>query len=144
MRPRGDKELEGDLARIKNAGIQTIVSTIEDWEARALGLAREAEFAKLLGFQFIFFPMRDRSTPSDRKQFTRFVQSLAARLAAGERIGVHCRGCIGRSTVVTACTLIAMGWNASEALRAIELAREFPVPDTDEQYAWILAFGTAQ
>lgn len=144
MRPRGDESLKDDLARLKSAGIQTLISTIEDWEARALGLAREQELAESVGIRFLSYPMRDRSTPSDRQNFTRFVKNLAVRLDAGEKIGVHCRGCIGRSTVVTACTLITMGWSAADALRAIEIAREFPVPDTDEQRAWILAFGAAQ
>lgn len=143
-RPRGDEWLKDDLARLKNAGIQTIVSTVEDFEARALGLAQEREFAEAIGIQFISYPMQDRSTPADREDFRRFVKSLATRLEAGEKVGVHCRGCIGRSTVVTAGTLITMGWSAQDALHAIEIAREFPVPDTDEQRAWILAFGAAR
>jgi len=144
MRPRGDDWLEEDLARIRAAGIETIVSTLEDGEARMLGLAQERKLAESLGIHFISYPMRDRSTPTDRKHFTAFVTSLAARLEAGEKVGVHCRGCIGRSTIVTACTLITMGWTAADALRAIELAREFPVPDTAEQFAWIMAFGAPQ
>lgn len=143
-RPRGDDELEDDLLRLKSAGIQTIVSTVEEWEARALGLAREREVAASLGIEFISYPMQDRSTPANIEEFRQFVKSLAARLEEGEKIGVHCRGCIGRSTVVTACTLITMGWSAKDALRAIEIAREFPVPDTDEQRDWIVAFGAAQ
>ena len=143
-RPRGDEWLKDDLSRLKSAGIQGLVSTVEDWEARALGLARERELAESVGIHFISYPLPDRSTPSNREDFTRFVKSLTTRLEAGEKIGVHCRGCIGRSTVVTACTLIILGWSAADALRAIEIAREFPVPDTDEQREWILAFGEAQ
>ena len=37
-----------------------------------------------------------------------------------------------------------MGWSAVDALRTIAIAREFPVPDTDQQREWILAFGAAQ
>ena len=143
-RPRGDEWLEDDLIRLRNGGIETLISAVEDWEARALGLAREKEAAERCEIEFISYPMRDRSTPPNREDFAKFVKSLATRLEAGRRIGVHCRGCIGRSTVVTACTLITMGWTAKDALRAIEIAREFPVPDTDEQYAWVLAFGAAR
>ncbi|HEY2469725.1 MAG TPA: dual specificity protein phosphatase family protein [Terracidiphilus sp.] len=143
-RPHGDELLKDDLSRLKNAGIQVLVSTVEEWEAHALGLASEGQLARGLGIEFMSYPMRDRSTPSNRENFTSFAKSLATRLDAGEKIGVHCRGCIGRSTVVTACTLITMGWSAKDALRSIEIAREFPVPDTDEQYAWILAFGAAR
>lgn len=144
MRPRGDEWLKDDLAHLRHSGIRTLISAVEDWEAHALGLVREGELAEAVGLHFISYPMQDRSTPSDYEDFRRFVRSLATRLETGEKIGVHCRGCIGRSTVVTACTLITMGWSAADALRAIEIAREFPVPDTEEQRVWILAFGAGQ
>lgn len=144
MRPRGDEWLEGDLIRLKTEGIQTIVSTVEVWEAQMLGLAKERGLSERLGLGFISYPMEDRSTPSSREDFAQFVRSLAARLETREKIGIHCRGCIGRSTVVTACTLITMGWPAVDALRAIEIARGFPVPDTGEQRAWICSFGASR
>jgi protein-tyrosine phosphatase len=144
MRPRGDEWLENDLKRIQMAGIQTIISTIEAWEARALGLAEEGPMLEHLGIRFISYPMQDRSVPFDREDFTAFVKRLGTRLQGGEKIGVHCRGCIGRSTVVTAATLITLGWPAETALDAIEKARGCSVPDTEEQRDWIIEFGEAQ
>jgi protein-tyrosine phosphatase len=61
-------------------------------------------------------------------------------LAAGERIGVHCRGCIGRATITAACALIHRGWQARDALEAIAEARGFAVPDTLEQEDWTLMY----
>ena len=144
LRPRGDDWLENDLQRIRMAGIQTIVSTLESRESRELGLARELDVAENLGLQFISFPMPDRSVPFDREDFTQFVSMLAKRLQSGERIGVHCRGCIGRSTLVTASILIKLGWSAENALDAIETSRGCSVPDTEEQRDWILDFGEQQ
>lgn len=141
LRPRGDDWLENDLHRIRMAGIQTIVSTVENWEARTLGLTQEREIAERLGMHFISYPMQDRSVPSDREDFTQFVSMLAKRLQTGEKIGVHCRGCIGRSTVVVASTLIILGWPAEKALDAIEVSRGCSIPDTEEQRDWILDFG---
>lgn len=141
LRPRGKDWLENDLKRIQMAGIQTIVSTVETWEARVLGLSEEGEIAERLGMHFISYPLEDRWIPSDREDFTHFVSMLARRLQNGEKIGVHCRGCIGRSTVVTASTLIKLGWPAETALDAIEKARGCSVPDTEEQRDWIIEFG---
>ena len=141
LRPRGDDWLENDLQRIQMAGIQIIVSTVENWEARSLGLAKEADIAQHLGMHFISYPIQDRSVPADREDFTHFVSMLVRRLHAGEKIGVHCRGCVGRSTVVAASTLIKFGWSAERALDEIEVARGCSVPDTEEQRDWILAFG---
>jgi protein-tyrosine phosphatase len=143
LRPRGDDWLENDLERIRMAGIQTIISTIEPWEARELGLADEGPAVERLGMRFISYPLRDRSVPSDRGAFAEFVFKLGQRLQAGEKIGVHCRGCIGRSTVVTASTLIKLGWTPEHALDEIEVARGCSVPDTEEQRDWIIDFGDA-
>jgi protein-tyrosine phosphatase len=143
LRPRGDDWLENDLQRIRMAGIQTIVSTIEPWEARELGLADEGPTVERLGMRFISYPMEDRSVPPERKPFTDFVVKLGKRLQSGEKIGVHCQGCIGRSTVVTASTLIKLGWTAERALDEIDVARGCLVPDTEEQRDWIMEFGEA-
>lgn len=144
LRPRGDDWLENDLQRLRMAGIQTIVSTMEPWEARELGLAEEGHAVERLGMRFISYPLRDRSVPPDRTGFSEFVEKLGKRIRDGERIGVHCRGCIGRSTVVTASTLIRLGWSAERALSEIEKARGCSVPDTEEQRDWIMEYGEAE
>ena len=144
MRPRGDDWLRDDLSRLKRAGIQILISTLENWEALELGLSAEASLSEELGLQFLSFPIRDRTTPANRDAFSQFASGLAMRLKAGEKIGVHCRGCIGRSTVVTACTLVKMGWRADRALDVIEMARGCAVPDTEEQREWIIEFGAAE
>jgi protein-tyrosine phosphatase len=144
MRPRGEDWLKDELSRLKQVGINTLVSTLEIWEARDLGLAEEASISEELGLHFLSYQIKDRTTPSHRERFAEFVRNLAKRLQAGERIGVHCRGCIGRSTVVTACTLMKLGWSPKQALEAIELARGCSVPDTEEQREWILEFGASE
>lgn len=140
MRPRGDDCLQADLLCLKQAGIQTIVSMLESWEAESLGLSRERAASERIGMRFLSYPIPDRDTPSDRVSFDAFVNELALRLQEGERIGVHCRGCIGRSTIMAACSLIKLGWSPRAALRAIQDARGCTVPDTDEQRAWILRY----
>ena len=144
MRPRGDELLQAELLGLKQAGIQTLVSMLEDWEAESLGLSRERIASERIGLRFLSYPIPDRDTPSDRVSFDAFVNGLVSRLQEGQRIGVHCRGSIGRSTIVAACTLIRLGWSAKVALRAIQDARGCAVPDTPEQRAWILRYGERQ
>jgi protein-tyrosine phosphatase len=140
MRPEGGDWLEDELARMKRGGIDTMVSMLEPWEAATLGLASEGEMAEQAGMQFLSFPIPDRHTPPEMQAFRAFATELARRLRAGERIGVHCRGSIGRSTVAAASALMHLGWKAKDALAAIESARCCPVPDTPEQRTWILAY----
>ena len=138
--PRGDEKLKSDLFELKSAGIDTVVSMLEPDEAAWLGLADEGRLAEDLGLSFISYPIPDANVPSDPKMFERFIADLARRVIAGENVGVHCRGCIGRSTVATACTLIQLGFTVHTALAAVQAARGCAVPDTLEQERWILHY----
>jgi protein-tyrosine phosphatase len=140
--PSGDDWLEDDLLRMKQAGIQTLVSLLEASEGIVLGLEDEGPEAVFVGMNFLSFPMPDKHVPPDTAAFREFVIGLANRLSEGESIGIHCRGSIGRSTVTAACALLHLGWQPKAALAAIEKARGFPVPDTKEQKAWILSYKT--
>jgi len=140
LRPRGNDWLEDEMSRLRNSGIGLLVSLLEDEEAAELGLSREGELAARSGLNFLSFPIQDRHIPPNTGEFRQFAAGLAARLQAGQRIAVHCRGSIGRASVTAACTLIHLGWRAEAALLAIEAARGCPIPDTDEQRQWILNY----
>ena len=140
LKPRGGDWLEDDLLRMKRDGIETLVSLLEQDEADMLGLGDEGHLAEKIGLRFLSHPIPDVHVPPDTASFQTFVADLANRLRAGEHIGVHCRGSIGRATVTAACTLIQLGWTPRAALAAIETARGLSVPDTQEQEDWILRY----
>jgi protein-tyrosine phosphatase len=140
LRPRGGDRLQDELIGMKAAGIQTIVSLLEKHEAAFLELSDEARAARQAGLYFLSFPIPDTQIPSDPAAFETFIKYIANRLRAGEHIGVHCRGSIGRATVTAACALIHLGWTPRAALFAIAAARGCPVPDTQEQENWILNY----
>lgn len=140
LRPHGDKWLEGELLQMKREGIQTLVSLLEEDEAEMLGLSKEGPLAEKIGMRFISYPIPDVHIPQHPDSFRTFVQELATYLRAGQRVGVHCRGSIGRATVTAACALIHLGWSPKAALSAIESARGCSVPDTEEQRQWILNY----
>ena len=140
LRPRGDRLLETELIRMRQRGIDTVVSLLEPDEADMLGLAEEQALAGKNGMQFLSFPIPDGHVPPDTAAFRRFVSGIADRARSGERIGIHCQGSIGRSTVTAACTLAHLGWKPRAALAAVAAARLSPVPDTQEQQDWILRY----
>lgn len=139
-RPRGGDWLRDDLADIKAGGIDILVTFLPGFEAKELGLAAEAQLATDVGLEFISYLIFDRTVPEDLPAFRALIQRLADEVRAGKRVGAHCRGCIGRSTVLIASLMIALGSDAETALSQIEQARGFQVPDTPEQFAWILNF----
>lgn len=140
LRPRGGDGLQADLEEVRAAGIDVLVSLLTREDAEELGLIEEGRIVQQFGMQFISYPILDRCTPADLAGFRRLVSDLRDQVRAGRRIGAHCRGCIGRATVLLSSVMIALGWRAHEALHLIERARGFQVPDTDEQLAWILNF----
>jgi len=140
LMPHGDERLKDDLSQIKRGGVETLVSLLEAEEAAWLGLAEEGALAEEAGMKFLSYPIPDVHVPPNAASFRSFVAGLADRLRAGERIGMHCRGSIGRSPLTAACTLIHMGWKATDALAAIRSARGCMIPDTAEQLEWILRY----
>jgi protein-tyrosine phosphatase len=139
-RPRGDDWLRDDLADLRAGGIDILVSFLPAFEAEELGLRDEGALAADAGLEFIWYPILDRTVPTDLAGFRELVRRLADEVRAGRRVGAHCRGCIGRSTVLIASIMIALGADAEVALAQIAQARGFQVPDTPEQRAWILSF----
>jgi protein-tyrosine phosphatase len=140
LRPRGGEGLQADLEMARDAGVDILVSLLTREDSEDLGLIDEGRIARQLGMRFISYPILDRCTPPDLADFRELVADLRDQVRAGKSVGAHCRGCIGRATVLIASVMIALGWDATEALRLIEKARGFPVPDTPEQLEWILNF----
>jgi protein-tyrosine phosphatase len=138
--PLGDDRLENELHRLKSSGIQTLVSLLERHEAVSLGVEDEGPVAERAGLTYFSYPFPYLHVPIDMASFRSFVTVLADRLRAGESVGVHCRGSIGRASIVAACVLIHLGWKSDAVLEAIETARGVPVPDTQEQAEWILNY----
>lgn len=58
----------------------------------------------------------------------------------GRNVAVHCRAGIGRSGMVTAATLIALGYETSNAVEIVSASRGVSIPDTVEQGGFIVEF----
>lgn len=136
-RPGGGDGLDREMLALRDAGIDLVVSLLETEEAAKLGLQQEADAAHQVGVAFIRFAIRDHSVPVNPEEFLTFLAELERRLGAGKRIGIHCRACIGRSSVVAASLLIRSGVPHEAAWTQVTNVRGCMVPDTDEQMAWV-------
>ncbi len=109
-------------------------------EAAELDLTQEEAICPALGLRFLSFPIPDRSTPLDHNACAHFIRQLAKLYTGGDKIVIHCRGGIGRASLIAAGVLIATGFPASEALLTIAACRGCTVPDTPEQAEWVAQF----
>jgi protein-tyrosine phosphatase len=138
-RPRGGDWLDDEVAAWARAGLDVIVSLLEADEAVDLGLSREGEVCQAAGLSFLQFPIVDRSVPASRSATLDLVNRLATSLLQGKNIGIHCRQSVGRSSLIAASVLIALGMEPQDALAQIADARGCPVPETPRQLDWVMA-----
>ena len=136
-RPRGGDWLSDELQRLRNFGVEVLVSMLTKDEMAELGLLREAEECKSCGLAYFNFPITDRSIPESRSEFKKFLAQAAAELNSGRAVAVHCRAGIGRSSLLVCSLLVQAGIASSEAWPLIQQARGCPVPDTDEQKLFV-------
>jgi protein-tyrosine phosphatase len=136
-RPQGGEWLHNDIRQLKHEGIDILVSLLSFPESRELDLEAEKTACSSVGISFVNFPLPDREVPPSRFAFITFAQFLHRRATEGLRIGVHCRACIGRSSVLLATVMRLEGFTTREAFNRISAARGLAVPDTPAQARWV-------
>ena len=138
-RPRGGDWLFDELARLRENGIDTLVSCLTPVEETELALDDEADEANRAGLTFIRLPIEDRGLPP-MVLADQIATSLAHRVQAGEHVAVHCRQGLGRAPLVVGTVLVRTGLPPDDAWATIERGRGQPVPDTPAQRAWLRLF----
>jgi protein-tyrosine phosphatase len=135
-RPRAGDWLAGEIDSWRRTGLNVIVSLLEESEIVELGLEQEQALCERASFRFLSFPISDRGVPASSEEFSALIQSLVEQLRKGRGVGIHCRMGIGRSALVAAHVLVALGVPVESAWASIEQSRGLPVPDTPEQRGW--------
>jgi protein-tyrosine phosphatase len=134
-RPRGAEWLDDEMAAVRRADVDVLVCLLTDGERAELGLTAEPDAATGAGLEFHAFPITDFGVP-DPDEIRPLLELLTARLHAGQHVAVHCRGGIGRSSLIAAALLVRLGSPPDEAWRVIGAARGVPVPETEQQRRW--------
>ena len=136
-RPRGGDWLEDEAAGWRRAGLDVVVSLLENEEAAQLDLLHEREAAETNGVDFISFPIPDRGVPASTPAVLSLLRGIVGALEEGKRVAVHCRQGIGRSGLIAAGLLMSSGIGADQAIEVVSSARGVAVPETPAQLAWI-------
>lgn len=138
-RPRGNDWLEDEIAGLKKKKVDCVVSLLEKSEVWELGLQNEALLCKKQGIEYLNFPIKDVSTPDNKNEFIRLAVGLANRIQQNQRLIIHCRMGIGRTSVLTAAIMIKFGYEAKNIFEIIGEYRKLNVPDTQDQKDWLLS-----
>jgi protein-tyrosine phosphatase len=132
-------ELKRDVDAYRVRGVDTLLSMLAVDEAAQLGLSDEQAVCEDAGITFVSFPIIDFGLP-DPDLFVALIQRIVDLLRAGDSVAVHCRAGIGRSGMVTAATLIALGYEVSKAVARVSASRGVSIPDTAEQGKFLAEF----
>jgi protein-tyrosine phosphatase len=141
-RPRGGDWLKNEIRSLRDAGVNALVSLLTGDEVTELDLAKEAANCAAVAIEFFSFPIADRGIPVSVSDAVGLVRRLVTLLAGGKAVAVPCRQGVGRSALVAACVLAALGEAPDAALARVARARGCPLPDTAEQRAWVRQFAT--
>jgi ADP-ribosyl-[dinitrogen reductase] hydrolase len=120
-----NRDINEDLQVIKSWGATTVVTLIEAHEFAMLHVETLGRDIGSLGMDWIHLPIVDVSIPDKRFEMSWVTDGpkLHARLDAGERILIHCRGGLGRTGVVAGILLVERGVNPAAAIERVRQAR---------------------
>ena len=138
-RPRSEPYLMQDMLRLKQAGVDVLVSCLTHADEVRWGLLDEERLAKAAGLTFARHPIVDHSLPDDFEAFDACARMLADELREGRGMAVHCFAGIGRSGMLCIATLVHAGLPFKEALAQAMEARGLRVPETRAQFDFLQA-----
>lgn len=133
-----------DLRHLQQLGIHKVVSLLETDEAQRCGLENESDICAAFSMEFAQFPIQDRQVPTHPAQFRQLVNQLYDELCSGKHVAIHCYAGIGRTGLLAASILIKHGMNPVQAADLLSDIRKYHVPQTTEQYHYLLDFAAGE
>ncbi len=140
-----DRDLDADLQRLReHYKVDRLVSLMQAHEYDMLQIANLVERARAHGIAVRRFPIRDVSAPPARAmtRFIRMIEAIVDDVRAGRTVVIHCRGGVGRTGLVAASCLVALGHEPGDAIRRVRSARPGAV-EVEEQERWVFAVAEA-
>ncbi len=136
-----ERDLETDLKRLREEyGVGVLVSLMERDEYSDLQIPELFQKAEQQGMAVLYLPIPDYGVPnaSEDDDYRPFIEDVANRIEEGETVIVHCRGGLGRSGMVAASVLVALGQSAEEAIKTVRGARKGAIetPDQEDRVRW--------
>jgi len=137
---RWERGLDADLERLREEyRTRVLVSLVEAHELRSLGITELPASAAKVYLKLLRFPIPDAGIPSSMSDTVEVVGKILEELRQGRTVVIHCRGGLGRTGLVAACCLTALGHEADAAIALVRTARPGAI-ETDEQARFVGRF----
>jgi protein-tyrosine phosphatase len=135
-----DRNLREDLSRLKEYyQTDVLITLIEKHEFSFLHIDNLFRELDSLGIKHIWFPIKDESVPDSLDIFMPLVKQIIHLTSLGNTVIIHCRAGLGRTGMVVACCLVALGYAPKRAIEVVRNTREYTI-ETEEQEEYITKF----
>tara|TARA_B110000003_G_C16477751_1_gene468306 strand:- start:26 stop:502 length:477 start_codon:yes stop_codon:yes gene_type:complete len=135
--PNADRMLE-EIIDMREEKVEFVLSLLQVNEATEIGLIDEELSLGAAGIGFRQIAIADFGIPENSLEIDSVIADMAKYLETGGSLVVHCRGGIGRSSIVVSAILTHLGVKSSDSMRHIEEARGLRVPETSSQREWVM------
>jgi ADP-ribosyl-[dinitrogen reductase] hydrolase len=142
--PRGRvwrRDLSADLDAMMDAGIQTVITFLDQQELSRMGAGELPVLVQSRPFRWVQLPITDFGVPSEATvlEWCGLLKLLLDQLHSNERILLHCAAGLGRSGMMAATLLKALGMATDDAIQLIRQSRPGTV-ETPEQEQFVRDF----
>lgn len=129
-----DRDLSLDVDQIAAWNAAAVVTLIEDFEFKMLGVPELGPMILARGIEWHHLPIVDVSVPNARfeAQWRNSGARLLQLLRLGQRVVVHCRGGLGRAGTVSARLLVELGVPPAEAIEQVRRSRAGAIETTGQ------------
>lgn len=134
------RELERDLARLRELGVRRLVLLVDDEELERWGDPRIAERGRAAEVEVLRFPLPDGSAPSRPEEMDAILAAIDDAWERREGVAVACMGGVGRTGTVGACALVRAGSEPGVAIERVRAVRHPEAVETQAQREFVLAY----
>lgn len=117
------RNLTMDVAALLQVGTQVLVTLVQQHELDSMKIPDMMTRVRAAGIEVIHAPIKDKWIPSRVGILVELVDLIVERVKLGKTITVHCNGGKGRTGLVVAGTLVALGMEPGPATDLIRTAR---------------------
>ena len=134
-----DRDLEADLGRLSDEGVDRLLCLSTEAEMDWAGVPDLGTRAEALGLEYRWLPVPDQGTCS-LGEAVDLVRWCRQGLERGESVVITCMGGLGRSGMVAACTLVDLGASPADAIASVRAARGPRALETSAQEELVSTF----
>lgn len=133
------RDLDRDLATLREVGVGTLLLLVEDGELARWGHTDIVERAAAAGVEIVRHPIPDGAPPASVLVMDELLDGLAdARMRTD--VAVACMGGVGRTGTVAACALVRAGSGADDAIARVRDVRHPTAVETEAQEGFVHAY----